>query len=315
MIKNKRFQWALVLMFGLICFTADILEAKNCDNRKEMIEMVDLYLDRLVKNDPKGLPVSKRVKITENGYPIELGQGLFRTAKEVLFKQYIIDPSNGQAAVYSVVLEDVLPANVMIRLKVKKQVIAEIETIVARNGEASIAAPENLTTPKPVYDEILLDTQRLPRSEMILVADSYFEGIEQNTGDSVPFHADCNRTENGAQTTNSPPTFSMGCKEQFDNKVFAYITEVRNRRFLVADEERGLVWGIFVFDIPGKKEHFETFPIPIDDLPTSMFKPRSIFVSELFKIVNGQILEIEAVMVNVPFGATSGWEAKDTCRN
>ncbi len=36
---------------------------------------------------------------------------------------------------------------------------------------------------------------------MIAIADSYFEGIEPNTGKFVPFHPDCNQTANGQKTT------------------------------------------------------------------------------------------------------------------
>ncbi len=307
MKRNRLFLLFLSTVCMFAGFSASSLHARNHGDRAELIEMAEFYLSRLVKNDPAGLPVSTRVKITENGYPIHLGEGLFQTAKDVLFRQFMVDPENGQVAVFLVVQEDVMPANAMLRLKVSKRRIVEIETIVAREGESSIAAPLDLTQPKPIYDEILSDVQRRTREEMIDIADSYFDGIEQNTGRIVPFHPDCNRTENGAQTTNMPPRFTMGCREQFENQIFTYITRVRGRRFLIVDEARGLVWGIFVFDIPGKKEHFENFPIPFEELPTSIFKPRSIFVSELFKIVDGQIREIEAMMVNTPFGATTGW--------
>lgn len=312
MTKNTLFPLFAAALFTLACFSVNASDIKSYNNREKMIEIMELYLAKLVKNEPKGLPISKTVKITENGYPIHLGEGLFQTAKKILFTQYMVDPSTGQVAVFSVVQEDVMPTNTMIRLKLKWGKIIEIETIIARDGEASIAAPNDLMTPKPIYDELLSEANRLSRDEMIAVADSYFDGIEQNTSEIVPFHPDCNRTENGARTTNVPPRFTMGCKEQFDAKVFTYITHVRNRRFLIVDEERGLVWGIFVFDIPGKREHFEHFPIPFEELPKSVYKPRSIFVSELFKIVNGQIIEIEAVMVNTPFGATSGWRERST---
>lgn len=173
---------------------------------------MDRYLGLPVKNDPSGLPVTKDLRVTENGYPIKLGKGLFQTAKEIPYKQYM-----------------------------------------------------------------------------------------------VPFHKECNRFENGAQTTNNPSTVASGCKEQFDKKMYSYITKVRNRRFLMADKEKGLVFGIQMFDMPGKREDFKYFPTPFDELPTRFYKPRSLLLAEMFKIVDGQILSIEAVMVNAPFGATSGW--------
>jgi hypothetical protein len=289
----------------VICNSASASKSKI--SSKDLTAVMDRYLDQLVKNDPTGLPVAKNVKITENGYTIQLGNGLFQTAEKITYKQYMADPSVGQVMVFGVVKESVLLANFMVRLKVVKNKITEIETIVARKDEASFASPEDLKEPKPVYASVVPELERSSRDKLIKIADSYFEGIEKNTGETVPFHKDCNRFENGTQTTNNPGTIETGCKEQFDKKVYAYITKVRNRRFLMADEENGLVFGIVTFDMPGKRENFKYFPTPFDELPTRFYKPRSLLLAEMFKIVDGKILSIEAVMVNVPFGATSGW--------
>jgi hypothetical protein len=293
----------------LCCFTACMDDsASNSEiSSGDLIAVMDRYLGLLEKNDPVGLPVSDNIKITENGYAIELGTGLFQTAEEITYKQYMTDPSVGQVMVFGVVKESVLLANFMVRLKVVSDEITEIETIVARKDEASFASPEDLKEPRPVYAEVLSESERSPRDVLIKIANSYFEGIVDNTSELVPFHKDCNRFENGTQTTNNPSTIATGCREQFDDKVYSYITNIRNRRFLMADEEKGLVFGIVVFDMPGQKDNFKYFPTPFDQLPTRFYKPRSLLLAEMFKIVNGQILSIEAVMVNAPFGATSGW--------
>ena len=309
-MKKNLINTLVFIFFSLLCCLSICTGASASKSKlspKDLITFMDRYLGLLVKNDPAGLPVVKDVKITENGYPIQLGNGLFQTAEKITYKQYMADPSVGQVMVFGVVKESVLLANFMVRLKVVKNKITEIETIVARKDEASFASPEDLKEPRPVYAEVVPESKRSSRDELIKIADSYFEGIEKNTGEKVPFHKDCNRFENGTQTTNNPGTIATGCKEQFDNKVYSYITDVRNRRFLMADEEKGLVFGIVTFDMPGKKENFKYFPTPFDELPTRFYKPRSLLLAEMFKIVDGQILSIEAVMVNVPFGATSGW--------
>jgi hypothetical protein len=300
----------VLISFSMLCCLVicnSVSASKSKISSKDLTAVMDRYLDQLVKNDPTGLPVAKTVKITENGYSIQLGNGLFQTAEKITYKQYMADPSVGQVMVFGVVKESVLLANFMVRLKVVKNKITEIETIVARKDEASFASPEDLKEPKPVYARVVPELERSSREKLIKIADSYFEGIEKNTGETVPFHKDCNRFENGTRTTNNPGTIETGCKEQFDNKVYAYITKVRDRRFLMADEEKGLVFGIVTFDMPGKRENFKYFPTPFDELPTRFYKPRSLLLAEMFKIVDGKILSIEAVMVNVPFGATSGW--------
>ncbi len=62
-----------------------------------------------------------------------------------------------------------------------------------------------------------------------------------------------------------------------------------------------------MMDVLGKKEDFATFPFLMDTLPAYMYMPHTIFLVKLFKIVSGQIREIEALMVNIPLGASSGW--------
>jgi len=300
----------IFISFSLFCCLTICTGASASDSKmssKNLIAVMDQYLGQLVKNDPAGLPVAKDVKITENGYSIQLGNGLFQTAEKITYKQYMTDPSVGQVMVFGVAKESMLLANFMVRLKVEKNKITEIETIVARKDESSFASPEDLKEPRPVYARVVPESERSPRDKLIKIADSYFEGIEKNTGEMVPFDKDCNRFENGTQTTNNPGTIATGCKEQFDNMVYSYIRKVRNRRFLMADEEKGLIFGIVTFDMPGKREDFKYFPTPFDELPTRFYKPRSLLLAEMFKIVDGKILSIEAVMVNAPFGATSGW--------
>jgi hypothetical protein len=197
-------------------------------------------------------------------------------------------------------------ANFLVRLKTDKDKITEIETVIIREGTASVMRPDLVTEPKSVYDQILSSSERSARDKMIAVTESYFDCIENNTAD-VPFHPDASRTANGQQTTNSGPV-PLSCLGQFEKKIFAYITRVRNRRYLIVDEAKGLVFGIFMMDVPAKKEHFDLFPIPLDKLPVHMVTPHTIFLAELFEIVGGQIREIEALMFNTTLGAYSGWE-------
>ena len=270
----------------------------------ELTEAMDRYLAALVTHDPGALQ-ARDARVTENGYPIELGHGLFETASELTYRHYVEDAATGQVALFGVVRESSQLANVHVRLKVERGAIREIETIIARQGGSSIARPEKLSEPKPIYGQQLEAAERATRAELIAVANRYFTAIEHNTSD-VPFHPSCNRTANGQQTTNSGPV-PLSCLAQFEKKIFSYITRVRERRFLIVDEARGLVCGTFMLDVPGRREDFASFPIPFEKLPVHMYTPHTIMLAELFKIVSGQIREIEALMVNVPLGATCGW--------
>ncbi len=286
---------AIIALVLLVTFSFDALfvscstpPAPTADKtRQSLIDITNLYLDSLSVNDPAKLPVSSNVRFTENGNEIKLGEGLWRTATGITYRQYFVDPSTGQVLFFGVVDEDGKLANLMVRLKVTDNKIEEIETIVCRKGQSSVFSPESLVTPKPIYDEIIPESERSPSDKMIAIANSYFDGIEQNSAENVPLHSSCNRTENGFQTTNNPINNFFGMDAASQLKLFTYIAEVRDRRFLIIDEERGLVGGIFMFDCP---------------------ETRSILLAEVFKVINGQIWEIEALMVNTPYEQASGWQ-------
>lgn len=75
-------------------------------------------------------------------------------------------------------------------------------------------------------------------------ANSYFEGLEQATDRLTPFEPGCTRVENGNVTANNPdgpsPIHKMAAGEQFATGFSTFITSIRERRFPVVDEERGL---------------------------------------------------------------------------
>lgn len=138
----------------------------------ELTAVMDRYLAALVAHDPRGLN-TRDATVTENGYPIELGHGLFETASEITYRHYVEDHATGQIALFGVVRESLLLANVHVRLKVERGAIREIETIIARQGGSSIARPEKLSEPKPIYAEQLAAAERAPRAALIAVANRY----------------------------------------------------------------------------------------------------------------------------------------------
>jgi hypothetical protein len=54
----------------------------------------------------------------------------------------------------------------------------------------------------PIMTQALTPSEKRSRDELITVANSYFEGMEQGTDKNTPFDKDCKRIENGG----SPPT-------------------------------------------------------------------------------------------------------------
>jgi hypothetical protein len=202
---------------------------------------------------------------------------------------------------------------VMTRIKVENGKISEIEAIVCRSG-AALHNPDGVID-HPLFTETLAPDDRPSREELVSITNSYFEGLERNRGDITPFDPECTRMENGTITANNPDSkfmnSHMSCGEQFNIHGFAaVVSKVRERRFPIVDEERGLVYAIIFFDHAG---------IPEVVLPDGSKKeikgfgdtPFCFMIGELFKIKNKVVTRVEAVLLEVPYGMPSGWaEAK-----
>ena len=294
-----------------------------------MTQILDQYLDALVRHDPSGLPLSKGVRFTENTEEIKLGEGLWISASKgpSAFKVYAVDPGSSQAVFYGLMEERGRPIQIVVRLKLINGRITEIEHVINR-GALSPAAMANLQSPRPALLADVPAAERTPRDLMINAADDYFEAIEHQDGSRAPFAADCDRRENGSKTTNNHPPVgwpvplgspvadrgmaligSMGCAEQLNTGVMAFITRLWPRRVDVVDEEKGLVFTFVMFNHRGG---FRDLPIKGVDGVTSLplgGASSSMQMTEIFKIRGGQIHEVEAIGFALPYGAKSGWEA------
>jgi hypothetical protein len=302
--------------------------AGQCD-RACLQALADAYLEALVTGDFSGLPLASVVKYTENTATIPLGDGLWVGASEgpTTFKIYAVDVTVGQVGFFGFMKEFGEPVILALRLKAVEGKITEIEHVVARNLRE--AAMVNLVKPRPGFLQPVPPSEQVSREEMLRIADSYFESIEQCNGDLAPFADDAERHENGTQTTTnkSPDAASfgsseseqlrlamakidaLGVREQMNCRILSYITRIRPRRLLIADEEMGLVYGFPMFVHRGDVRSIKIVGVPGVDTVLMPFGPINLQAGEIFKISGGQIHEIEANGVLLPYGSKSGWEA------
>jgi len=175
--------------------------------RSHLLEgFADQYLDALVAHDPSRIPIAKTAKYTENGQELSVGEALWATASEKpsSYRIYLTDPQTGQVGFAGLMKENGKLALLSFRLKIVSGSITEIEQIVARD-DGQFFGGKSLTSPDPIYAEILAPSDRSPRAQMIAIADSYFTALERMDGTRpVPFAETCNRLENGMRTTNNP---------------------------------------------------------------------------------------------------------------
>jgi hypothetical protein len=280
------------------------------NTRQDLLALAHGTLDALVQRRPDTLSLAA-CRYTENGQDVALDAGLWSSVTGVSSRWVIADPESQQALVFAALREADSPCLAAFRLRASTSTdrVTELEALVSRKGQSSAFAPERWTQLNPLYDQTVPAAERGDRAALQDAADRYFDGIETDSSTRIPFHASCQRFENGVQTTGNPEFLGgMGCREQFDQKLFAYIESVRARRYPVFDLERGLVGACVFLDVPGTVTHFELRGRR-HELPARIRSPRSVLLFEVFKVIAGSIHQIEAFMVNLPYLTRSGWEA------
>jgi hypothetical protein len=284
--------------------------------------VMDRYLKALVAHDPAQIPVAEHVKFTENTISLKLGDALWGTISGMgTYKLYFADPHGGQVGFEGTIRENGTPAILLARLKVVGGKITEIETLVHRNADDAKAL-EKFGQPNPVWVQPLTASQKVPRQQMLKIADTYFEGILHSSGDMVPFDTNCNRILDGDQDTNNPTAKgwfdlnsfrpdSMGIRENMNTGIWTYIHSIHPRRYLVVDEKMGIVFGVFMFNHPGKVTFAEVKGVGKVPMPPVVLRPSSVEMGEFFKIESGKIRQIEGISVALPYGSSTGWEHVD----
>ena len=268
--------------------------------------LVRLSLLVLVPERPSSPTVTPTLKFSENDVVLKLGDALWATASGLgHYKLYFADPEAGQAGFFGTILENGHGAALALRLKIENKRISEAETVVVRSPR-TFDLMEKAGAPDPVMLETVAEPERLPRAQLTAVTNQYFEAIEQGNGKVAPFHADCNRFENGMKTSGP-----LGCSAQLDTQVFNYISRIAPRRFLVVDSERQLVLGFFMFNHRGDVLWVNTPGEGRHEMMAAAKRPFSVDVAEAFRIQNGQIRKVEALMTALPYGARSPFVPKE----
>lgn len=308
-----RTMWTLAAgMLLTIAVAGESAQTDGACNRECLIGLTEAYLSAMVAREPAKAPVTANVRFTQNTRPMTLGQGVWETIKGVRgYKLFVTDPTAGQVALYTVIDGAERPGLLTLRMKVEGQRISEIESVYVGIGQTGFGSVDNLVTVDPVWTAVLPPAQRRSRAEMVDIANRYFETLEKNIVDHVPFTSDCLRVENGVTTAGrrgAPGLAGLGCRENVNHPMWNYITQIAPRRHLVVDEDRGLVSGMYMFRHGGTEP---TYTLPSGEVvkhSEAMLRPQAVVISELFKIEDGRIRRIEAVMAGgLDHDAPSGW--------
>lgn len=280
--------------------------------RNELYTVLDSYLAALKARDPARVAWAATVRNSENNVELLIGDGLWGTITALGgYDLRFADVQTGQVGYFGNVTETRDTSAFTLRLKVEGGRIAEVETLVVRDADAGIKFPNPSFQNKPALNEILAPAERSPRARMLSVADGYFDTLQLNDGTLfTQFAPDCNRVENGVQTTNNPElrltaVAALGCEAQFKLGYYRLDDRLRARRFPLVDEERGLVLAGAFIDHAGRLGKYTL--TDGREVESAVRRPHSFMLLELFKIKNGKIQQIEANFITVPYHMPSPW--------
>jgi hypothetical protein len=304
---------------------------------------VDKYMDAMLKHEASKTLFAENVRFTENGVRLPFGnEGLWASmVGKGTYKFYVPDVETQQVAYIGTAREESAmpgegnPVAIALRLKIVNGRITEAEQLVVRpdsnlfdpSRKRPPSAAENIEKmggPHPIFLEEIPEAERASREELIKTANYYFSGLQRNDGKGYyPFTDDCDRDENGSRATNVPlkPGEQMpdpkkatvyssawGCKQQFESGLMHFVSRIRDRRFVAVDRERGIVFTFNFFDHGAGKTRYYKTPDG-RDVVAGPTEPWTWQQAELFKIENGKIRRIEAVLQRCPYGMNSGWSS------
>jgi hypothetical protein len=293
-MRSSQRTTTLALFAALPMFTITARAATPDCDRACLQGFITQYLDAMLTHNPKTLPLSDKVRFTEDAVEIKLGEGLWKNASKIRgYRRDILDVREGVAASQVVVEEGGMPALFVLRLKVAGKKIIEIETQVTRTQkEGALFAIDSLQTAGPVLSTAPERSQLMPRDEAIKVALFYPAGLKIGSFVKVdaPFAPDAYRIENGARTAGAGCA-RAGCENLKTQTIMEHpgITT----RVLAVDEELGIV--LLRMNFGQTRAYGEG---------------NALIVWEAFKVYGGQIHGVEAFMKVMPVSVGSGgWDA------
>ncbi|HWK41885.1 MAG TPA: hypothetical protein VNR60_08125 [Croceibacterium sp.] len=283
---------AAVAAAALASLWAAAAQAQSCD-RACLGALVTQYVDALIAHDPSTLPLSDKVRFTENGREMELGEGAWKTVTaKTGFRHDYID-TRKQIAVSHVELRDGdVPVLYSLALHVTDGKIAGVESIVHRVTPDSIFQPKVLNQPVRGMDEPAPPGMIQSREDMVAIALRYTEGLRiGNFADAkVPFGPETYRVENGVITAGE------GCGMtncgMYSQRIMLHPSLVPS--VVAVDEEKGTV--VLWMNFGDTRSYGDN---------------RALVTFEAFRIWGGAIRSINAFFDFLPASTPRFWDSAD----
>ncbi len=302
---------ALILPTVLAILISSEAFAADCD--KKCLENIgDQYRAAYLKHDPKLAPFASKVRFTENNVEMEFPDATWDTVtQEIGTPLTLSDPKTGNVGIYTRIMQNDTPGFLVVRLKIERGKIAEVEHIISTKRNLS-------SPPTPIGDVNTFERdpemaaavpaeQRGSRAVLLKHANGYFDTLQHNDGEirGTTFSPEATRFENGMKFAEIEKGFKSG-RYRFNERV-------RDRDCFLLDEERSVAMCRGFIDHKGVMDEYTL---------TDGTKTRSVFREphtwafiESFKVKNDRIVAVEATFVGAPYYIRSPFTKNPDSRN
>ena len=228
----KRLAVTVILLAGAVLAPTESSAQISC-SREGLQRAVDLYIAAQSKGDTSALPLPPGVGYVENMAPVNINNGVIKTAMTIDHHRSLLDPSSCQTFTEVIVTNKEKPYVLGTRLRVNRDKIAEIEILWTTTGYWLFNADNYLKYSSSENWGPIPADKRDTRGTLVAAANAYLDACLEGPKDLVPWGYPCVRIEGGMYTGKGSPTDS--CDVGVPSGV-----NIANRRFVV-DETIGSV--------------------------------------------------------------------------
>jgi hypothetical protein len=294
---------------------------------------VDAVLAAMIAHDPKKLSLDPNVRYTENGQPLTVGDGLWRTlTARGENSLYLAD--NPDVGVFTSTVETDIAGQLTLRLRQRQGLITEIEALIVRQeipmlgkliGTSTLMAPPQLadfdatklaTTSEEFAAEIPA-AERAPAAKLRQIGEDYVHAL-YDTARPIAFADKCTARINGVDSVDNTAIkpldaatkfhpFALSCQGQIDSRFYEQVGRLREARVLLADPTRGIVVIASAIDHPGDADKIKVTHVGGIAMPEAFRPPSTYYQVALVKVRGGRIAHVEALERPVFYGMGLGW--------
>ena len=294
---------------------------------------VDAVLGAMIAHDSKKVSLDPNVRYTENGQPLAVGDGLWRTltarGEDGL---YLTD--NPDVGVFTSTVETDIPGQLTLRLRQRQGLITEIEALIVRQeipmlgkliGTSTLMAPPQLADfdaarfakTSQAFAAEVPDAERVSAAKLRQIAADYTHALNDKAK-PIAFADPCTARVNGVDSVDNTAIkpldagtqfhpFALSCQRQIDSGFYSQVGRLRESRVLLADSTLGVVVIYSAIDHPGDADRIKVSPFGEIAMPEAFRAPSTYYQVALLKVRDGRIAHVEALERPVFYGMTLGW--------